>query len=49
MNDPTEIVHAPKHAFRQAEQRPGKAQQRRYERRKTKEWLRLQDWQERDG
>jgi len=49
MNTLSEIAHAPKHAFRQAEHRPGKAQQRRYERRKIREYLKLHDWQEQDG
>ncbi len=43
------IACTPKHPFRQAENRPGKAQQRRYERRKIKECLKLQNWQEQDG
>lgn len=47
-NTLSEIVHVPKHVFRQAGQRPGKPQQRRYERRKIKEYLKLQDWQEQD-
>lgn len=49
MNAMSETVFAPKHTFRPAENRPGKAQQRRYERRKIKEYLKLQNWQEQDG
>lgn len=42
------IVRTPKHPFRQAEDPPGKVQQRRYERRKVKEYIKPQNWQERD-
>lgn len=49
MNAMNETVLAPKHAFRPAENRPGKAHQRRYERRKVKEYIKLRNWQEQDG
>ena len=39
-----DTVHNPKHSFRQAENRPAKAQKNRYERRKIREFLRLGDW-----
>jgi hypothetical protein len=39
-----ETVHNTKHPFRQAENRPAKAQKNRYERRKIREFLRLGDW-----
>lgn len=39
-----EAIRQTKHAFRQAEQRPAKAQKHRYERRKVKEIIRLNDW-----
>ena len=40
----TEIVRDPKHSFRKADDRPVKAQRHRYERRKIKEYLKLNDW-----
>jgi len=39
-----EAIRNTKHAFRQTEQRPAKAQKHRYERRKVKEIIRLNDW-----
>jgi len=39
-----QAIRNTKHAFRQTEQRPAKAQQHRYERRKAKEIIRLNDW-----
>jgi hypothetical protein len=39
-----DAIRNTKHAFRQAEQRPAKAQKHRYERRKVKEMIRLNDW-----
>ena len=42
----TEIIRNPKHPFRKADDRPVKAQKRRYERRKIKEYIRLGDWLE---
>jgi len=40
----TEIVRNPKHSFRKADDRPAKAQKHRYERRKIKEYIKLNDW-----
>ena len=40
-----EIIRNPDHPFRKADDRPAKAQKHRYERRKIKEFLHLQDWQ----
>jgi hypothetical protein len=39
-----DAIRNTKHAFRQTEQRPAKAQKHRYERRKVKEMIRLNDW-----
>jgi hypothetical protein len=39
-----DAIRNTKHAFRQTEQRPAKAQKHRYERRKVKEIIRLNDW-----
>ena len=39
-----ETGHESRNTSRQVEQRPGKAQRNRYERRKAKESLRLNDW-----
>jgi hypothetical protein len=39
-----EAVRDTKHPFRQADNRPAKAQKNRYERRKIREFLRLGDW-----
>jgi hypothetical protein len=39
-----EAIRNTKHAFRQTDQRPAKAQKHRYERRKVKEIIRLNDW-----
>jgi hypothetical protein len=39
-----EAVRNTKHAFRQIEQRPAKAQKHRYERRKVREIIRINDW-----
>jgi hypothetical protein len=41
-----ETVRNTKHPFRQADNRPAKAQKNRYERRKIREFLRLGDWTE---
>lgn len=43
-----EIVRTPSHPFHNAESRPGKARQRRYERRKIKGYLKMQDWREQE-
>lgn len=40
----TDVIRNTKHAFRQAEARPAKAQKHRYERRKVKEVIRISDW-----
>lgn len=40
----TEIIRNTKHPFRKADDRPVKAQKRRYERRKIREFIRLGDW-----
>ena len=40
----TEIDRNPKHSFRKADDRPAKAQKHRYERRKIKEYIKLNDW-----
>jgi hypothetical protein len=40
----SEAVKNPKHAFRKADIRPKKAQKHRYERRKIKGYLQLNDW-----
>ena len=40
----TEIIRNPNHPFRKAEDRPAKAQKHRYERRKIKEIMKLNDW-----
>lgn len=42
----TEATRSTKHAFRQIEDRPGKAKKNRYERRKVKELMRFGDWSE---
>jgi len=39
-----DTVRNTKHPFRQADNRPAKAQKNRYERRKIREFLRLGDW-----
>jgi hypothetical protein len=39
-----DAVRHTKHAFRQLDQRPAKAQKHRYERRKVREIIRLNDW-----
>lgn len=39
-----DTVRSTKHTFRQADNRPAKAQKNRYERRKIREFLRLGDW-----
>jgi len=39
-----EAIRNTKHAFRQTDQRPAKAHKHRYERRKVKEIIRLNDW-----
>jgi hypothetical protein len=40
----SEIVRNPKHSFRKTEDRSGKPQKHRYERRKIKGFLKLGDW-----
>ena len=40
----TEIIRDPKHPFRKADDRPAKAQKHRYERRKIKEYIKQNDW-----
>jgi hypothetical protein len=42
----SEIIRNPKHPFRQADDRPLKAQRNRYERRKIKEFMRISEWEE---
>jgi hypothetical protein len=44
-----ETVRNTKHPFRQADNRPAKAQKNRYERRKIREFLRLGDWSAEQG
>jgi len=39
-----DAIRNTKHAFRQTDQRPAKAQKHRYERRKVREIIRLNDW-----
>jgi len=39
-----DAIRNTKHPFRQTDQRPVKAQKNRYERRKIKEMIRLNDW-----
>jgi hypothetical protein len=39
-----ETIRDPKHPFRKTEHQPKKALKNRYERRKIKEFLHLQDW-----
>ncbi|MEI9962216.1 MAG: hypothetical protein WDM76_14110 [Limisphaerales bacterium] len=41
-----EAIRDPKHPFRKLEHQPKKALKNRYERRKVKEYLHLNDWQE---
>ena len=41
-----ETIRDPKHPFRKLEHQPKKALKNRYERRKIKEFLHLQDWQD---
>ena len=41
-----ETIRDPKHPFRKLEHQPKKARKNRYERRKIKEFLHLQDWQD---
>ena len=40
----TELIRNPNHPFRKADDRPAKAQKHRYERRKIKEYIKLNDW-----
>ena len=40
----SDVIHNPKHPFRQVEDRPDKPQKHRYERRKIKEYIKLVDW-----
>jgi hypothetical protein len=44
MDSIANILRASKHPFHQADDRPTKAQQHRYERRKIKEHLRVCEW-----
>jgi hypothetical protein len=44
-----ETVRNTKHPFRQADNRPAKAQKNRYERRKIREFLRLGEWSAEQG
>jgi hypothetical protein len=39
-----EVIHNPKHPFRQVGDRPEKPQKHRYERRKVKEFLKAGEW-----
>jgi hypothetical protein len=39
-----EVIHNPKHPFRQVADRPEKPQKNRYERRKVKEIIRAGEW-----
>ncbi|MCX6895161.1 MAG: hypothetical protein NTZ16_06630 [Verrucomicrobia bacterium] len=39
-----EVIKDPNHPFRKADDRPKKAQKNRYERRKIKEYLHVDDW-----
>lgn len=39
-----EVIHNPKHPFRQVADRPEKPQKHRYERRKIREFIRACDW-----
>ena len=39
-----EIIRNPKHSFRKTDDRPVKAQKHRYERRKVKEFIKQNDW-----
>lgn len=41
-----ETIRDPKHPFRKLEHQPKKALKNRYERRKIKEFLHLQEWQD---
>ena len=41
-----ETIRDPKHPFRKLEHQPKKALKNRYERRKIREFLHLQDWQD---
>ena len=40
----SETIHDPKHPFPKIQHQPRKALKRRYERRKIKEYLHLEDW-----
>ncbi len=42
----TEVIRSSKHPFRQVADRPDKPKKNRYERRKIREYLRLNDWSE---
>jgi hypothetical protein len=39
-----EVIHHPKHPFRQVADRPERPQKHRYERRKIREFIRACDW-----
>ena len=41
-----ETIRDPKHPFRKLDHQPKKALKNRYERRKIREFLHLQDWQD---
>jgi hypothetical protein len=44
MDSIANILRASKHPFRQVDDRPTKARQHRYERRKIKEFLKISEW-----
>jgi hypothetical protein len=44
-----EAVRNPKYQFRKADSQPNKPSKHRYERRKVKEYLHLEDWQRDEG
>jgi hypothetical protein len=44
----SELIRNPKHLFRKTENQPQKARKHRYERRKIKEYLHLNDWFEQE-
>ncbi len=42
----SELVHNTKHPFRRVENRPEKPQKHRYERRKIREIMRINEWED---
>jgi hypothetical protein len=42
----SELVHNNKHPFRQVENRPDKPHKHRYERRKVREIMRMNEWED---